>query len=125
MFMTEQVVGAWVDMWNSYDSCQIDKLFLVNDKLTYFSSAKEGIIKGIKAVHAHHEESGFVPGGKAQENRWWVEDLHASDFGSVVVVTGIWNLRKGSGGTQRGPMTFVYVSQGDDYRLAHLHFANY
>jgi hypothetical protein len=26
---------------------------------------------------------------------------------------------------QHGPVTFVYVQEGEDYRLAHLHFANY
>lgn len=126
MFLTEQVVGAWVNMWNSYDLSQVDRLFLTDSRLTYFSSEKEGVIKGVEAVREHHRGFGFVEGGKASENKLWVEDLHTADFGSMVVVTGIWYFRRGgSDKVQRGPVTFVYVQQGDEYRLAHLHFANY
>jgi hypothetical protein len=44
----------------------VDKLFLKDSRLTYFSSAKQGIIKGIEAIRRHHEEFGFVEGGKVQ-----------------------------------------------------------
>jgi ketosteroid isomerase-like protein len=125
MFSTEQAIGAWVDMWNSYDLSQIDELFLRDANLTYFSSEKEGVIKGIEAVREHHRGFGFVEGGKASENKLWVEDLHTTDFGPAVIVTGVWHFRRGSGQVQRGPVTFVYVQKGDGYRLAHLNFGNY
>ncbi len=125
MFSTEQMIGAWVDMWNSYDLTQVDKLFLTDAKLTYFSSEKEGVITGIEAVREHHKGFGFVEGGKPSENKLWVEDTRTDDFGSAVVVTGIWYFRRSSGQILRGPVTFVYVQEGDEYRLAHLHFANY
>ena len=125
MFEVEQIVGEWVAMWNSYDLSQIDKLFLTDEDLTYFSSEKEGAIRGIEAVREHHRGFGFVEGGKVQENELWVEDLDATDFGSAVVVTGIWYFRGSSSRVQRGPVTFVYVRKGEDYRLAHLNFANY
>lgn len=125
MFLTDKVVGAWVDMWNSYDLSRIDELFLIDSNLTYFSSEKEGIVKGIQAVREHHRGFGFVEGGKVSENKLWVEDLHTADFGSAVIVTGIWYFRRSSGKIQRGPVTFVYVQKENDYRLAHLNFANY
>ena len=125
MFETEKVVGAWVDMWNAYDLAQVDRLFLTDENLTYFSSEKEGAIKGIAAVREHHRGFGFVAGGKSSENRLWVEDLDTSDFGSAVVVTGIWFFRRATGQEQRGPVTFVYVKHGGEFRLAHLNFGNY
>jgi hypothetical protein len=125
MFATEEIVGAWVAMWNTYDLAQVDQLFLTDQNLTYFSSEKEGVIKGIEAVREHHRAFGFVEGGKTSENELWVEELYATDFGSAVVVTGIWLFRRATGRVQRGPVTFVYVKQGADYLLAHLNFGNY
>lgn len=125
MFETEKIVGDWVDMWNSYDLSQVDNLFLANENLTYFSSEKEGVFQGIEAVREHHRGFGFVEGGKASDNKLWVENLHTTDFNSAVVVTGIWYFRRAAGQQMRGPVTFVYVKQGDEYRLAHLNFANY
>ncbi len=125
MFETEKIVGDWVAMWNSYDLNQVDKLFLTDHRLTYFSSEKEGAFQGIEAVRAHHRDFGFVEGGKASNNKLWVDDLHTINFDSAVVVTGIWYFRRAAGQQMRGPVTFVYVKQGDEYRLAHLNFANY
>ena len=92
---------------------------------TYFSSEKEGVIKGIEAVREHHRGFGFVNGGKSSDNKLWVEDLYTTDFDSAVVVTGIWRFRRATGQEQRGPLTFVYVKRGEEYRLAHLNFGNY
>ena len=42
------------------------------------------------------------------------------------VVTGVWFFgERGDPEVQRGPVTFVYVKRGVEYRLAHMHFANY
>ena len=125
MFSTERMIGAWVDMWNAYDLSQVDQLFLLDENLTYFSSETQGVLQGIDAIREHHRGFGFVEGGKDQKNELWVEDLVTAEFATAVIVTGIWYFRKSSGSVQYGPVTFVYVQRTGEYRLAHLHFANY
>jgi len=118
-------VEKWVESWNTYDLNQVDELFLQDDRVTYFSSEKEGAIIGIEAVRKHHEGFGFVPGGKDQPNKLWLEDLHTAGFDTSVVVTGIWYFQRPDGSTQRGPVTIVYVREGDRPRIAHMNFSNY
>lgn len=118
-------VDAWVEIWNTYDLNQVEKLFLLDDRTTYFSSEKEGVIIGFDAVREHHRGFGFVEGGKEQPNKLWVEDLYSSTFGKTVVVTGIWFFQRPDRSVQRGPVTFVYVKQGKEFRIAHMHFAIY
>ena len=124
-FNTEKIVGEWVKSWNTYDLNDVDRLFLLDSKLTYFSSEKQGIITGIEAVREHHKGFGFVEGGKEQPNKLWVEDLHTSTFGKTVVVTGIWFFQRPDGSKQRGPVTIVYVNVKDEFRIAHMNFSNY
>jgi len=127
-FDTENLVGAWVAMWNSYDLSMVDKLFLTDSTVTYFSSEKEGLIRGIDSVREHHAGFGFVEGGKVQENKLWLEDVQTDIFGPAVIITGIWFFRRGpetSGEIQRGPVTFLYVQKGSEYRIAHVNFGNY
>ena len=59
-FDPEEAVSTWVSMWNSYDLSLVDELFLTDPTVTYFSSEKEGLIKGIDAVSKHHAGFGFV-----------------------------------------------------------------
>ena len=122
----ESLIEAWVAMWNSYDLDQVEVLFLDDDRLSYFSSEKEGLIKGMAAVLEHHVGFGFVAGGKDQSNRLWLEDLNTDLFQDAAVVTGIWFFASGpeEGGAdpampegvvptpQKGPVTFVCVYQG-------------
>lgn len=126
-FDMEELIGRWVAMWNTYDLGQVEELFLTNDKVTYFSSEKQGLVRGIDAVREHHRGFGFVPGGHAPERELWVEDVEADAFGTSAVVTAVWYFgdRAERAKAQRGPMTFVYVLDGSEFRLAHLHFANY
>ena len=124
-FEAERWVGAWVELWNTYDLEGIEELFVTDDRLTYLSSEKEGVIVGIDAVREHHKSFGFVPGGAKKDVELWVDDLHTTDFGSSAIVTGAWFFKNADGEVQRGPMTLVYVAEGGGYRLAHLHFANY
>ncbi len=56
----EKLVQDWVEMWNTYDLDQVQRLFLDDQRLTYFSSEKEGIIRGMDAVLEHHRGFGFV-----------------------------------------------------------------
>jgi len=124
----QERVNAWVSMWNSYDLSMVDNLFLTDERLTYFSSEKEGLIEGFTAVREHHRGFGFIEGGKIQDNKLWVEDLHVNVYSPVAVVTGIWFFRRGPEGSKdisRGPVTFVYVREEEEYRLAHLHFSEY
>ena len=127
-FETDAIVGRWVAMWNTYDLSMVDSLFLTDSRLTYFSSEKEGLLRGIEAVREHHVGFGFVEGGKDQKNELWVEDLHSQSFGDVATVEGVWYFRNASSDsstTSKGPVTFVYVFEEHAYRIAHVHFANY
>ncbi|MGD8535314.1 MAG: hypothetical protein PVF66_05630 [Candidatus Aminicenantes bacterium] len=128
VFNAQEQVNSWVSLWNSYDLSMVDKLFLADERLTYFSSEKEGLIEGFGAVREHHRGFGFIEGGKIQDNKLWVEDLQANVFPPVAVVTGIWFFRRGPEGTKdisRGPVTFVYIQEKGEFRLAHLHFSEY
>ena len=93
-FNVSEWVDAWVEIWNTYDLNQVDKLFLQDERVTYFSSEKEGAVIGIDAVREHHRGFGFVEGGKDQPNKLWVEDLHTSAFEESAVVTGIWFFKR-------------------------------
>jgi len=124
----EDLIQAWTTMWNSYDLDEVERLFVGDDRLTYLSSEKQGVIAGYEAIVQHHRGFGFVPGGKDTGNRLWLEDLVYSDLGGVTVVAGVWLFKRhGSAAVQRGPVTFVcLVNQGGiGYRLAHLNFGNY
>ena len=120
-------VGRWVAMWNSYDLDQVDELFVADARVTYFSSEREGLVTGIDAVREHHRGFGFVSGGRTPEQGLWVEDVRSDDFGDTAIVTAIWYFgkRDARSEAQRGPMTMVYVRLANEYRIAHLHFANY
>jgi hypothetical protein len=61
-----------------------------------------------------------------------LEDVHSDLFGTTAVVTAIWFFGdRGAadsgdpGAGQRGPMTAVFVLDGDRYKIAHMHFAGY
>jgi hypothetical protein len=127
-FDAHALVARWVHLWRTYDLDLVDELFLADDRLTYFSSEKEGLVRGIDAVREHHRGFGFVPGGKAPEQQLWVDDVQADRFGDTAVVTAIWYFgdpSRPASENQRGPMTMVYVRDGETFRIAHLHFANY
>ena len=124
-FDADRWVSTWVRIWNTYDLDQVDVLFLQDERLTYFSSEKEGIIIGIGAIREHHRGFGFVEGGKQQPNKLWVEEVHSEAFGTTAVVTAIWYFEKPDGAVQRGPVTIVYVRQDEEYRIAHMNFSTY
>jgi hypothetical protein len=122
------LLEAWVKLWNTYDLSMVDELFVRNSSLTYFSSEKEGVVRGIEAVREHHREFEFVEGGQATENLLWLEDLATDVFDGFAIVTALWYFRRGSGEdavVQRGPVTFVCARRTGRWRLVHVHFANY
>lgn len=125
MIITD-AVEDWVKLWNTYDLNQVKRLFLDDGRVTYFSSEKQGLIKGIDSLVRHHEEFGFVAGGKETGNRLWLEDVDIEEFDDSATVKADWLFqRKGSDGTQRGPVTILYVKEGEGWRIAHAHFSNY
>lgn len=125
MVFSEAVVDEWVEIWNNFDLDMVEKLFLNDERVTYFSSEKEGLIKGIDSLVEHHRGFGFVEGGTETGNKLWLEDVAIEEFGELVVVKADWLFqRKGSDTQQRGPVTIIYVKM-DRYRIAHAHFSNY
>ena len=125
MVFSEKIVDEWVAIWNNYDLNRVRELFLDNARVSYFSSEKQGLIKGIENLVEHHREFGFVEGGKNTGNKLWLEDVEIEEFGESVVVKADWLFqRKDSDKKQRGPVTIVYVMT-DRYRIAHAHFSNY
>ena len=75
-------------------------------------------------VIKHHKGFGFVNGGKSQQNKLWLEDLIITSLGQSVVVTGIWFFKK-PGKLQKGPVTIFYLKEDNQFKIAHMHFANY
>lgn len=127
-FDAETHIAAWVRMWNTYDLDRVEDLFLNDERVTYLSSEREGVIAGPAAVLAHHEGFGFVAGGREPAQELWVEDARSDVFGSTAVVTAMWFFGDRAAprdSVQRGPMTAVYTWAREDYRIAHMHFANY
>ncbi len=148
-----ELVATWVDMWNSYDLNQVEKLFLTDDRVSYFSSEFQGAIQGFESVLEHHEGFGFVAGGDdSRGTRLWVEDLTEDRFTDTAVLTGVWFFTRtdfppeagdpaeavdapDSGGgspaaeadapPQKGPVTFVCVLEEGGWRFAHMNFGNY
>ena len=125
LVFSEKIVDEWVEIWNNYNLDKVKELFLDDDRVSYFSSEKQGLIKGFDSLIEHHREFGFVDGGKENGNKLWLEDVEIEELGDTVVVKADWIFqRKGSDKQQRGPVTIVYVKT-DKYRIAHAHFSNY
>jgi ketosteroid isomerase-like protein len=121
-----KIVDDWVKFWNTYDLNQVERLFLKDARVTYFSSEKQGVIKGFEQLLKHHEDFGFVKGGKVQPNKLWLEGVDVEDFSDSAIVCGIWFFkRSNTESPQKGPVTLVYVRKGDDWRIAHANFGNY
>lgn len=120
-----KLVDQWVSLWNSYDLSLVDKLFLADSRVTYFSSEKKGLIRGIEAVRRHHESFGFVPDGKAQASKLWLEEVRTETFPGLAIVSATWHFRRaGQEAIQRGPVTLLYVPVAGEYRIAHAHFSS-
>ena len=131
-FDADAYVAAWTELWSTYDLDKVDELFLANPAPTYFSSEKEGLIIGLDAIREHHAGFGFVAGGSPPAIELWLDDVHSTVFGSTAVVNAIWyfgdRAAASSGdaaGAQNGPMTAIFVLDGDSYKIAHMSFAEY
>jgi len=126
-FNAEVEVARWVELWGTYDLDTNKELFVQDDRLTYFSSEREGLIIGPTELDEHYAGFGFVPGGVVPEQKIWVQDIHSTDVGGAFVVGAVWFFGdpENPADAGRGPMTIVYTFDGDAYRIAHMHFANY
>ena len=65
----EKIVDEWVEIWNNYDLKKVKDLFLDDERVSYFSSEKQGLIKGFDLLVDHHREFGFIDGGKETGNK--------------------------------------------------------
>lgn len=114
------LVGAWEKSWNTYDLNEVQRLFVNDSSVTYFSSERAGLIHGIDSLVKHHRAFGFVPGGKSSTNRLWLtQTRYLND-----AVTATWHFQRPGSDEQRGPVTFVLKAVPGGYRIAHAHFSN-
>ncbi len=126
MGFDSKLVDDWVEFWNDFKLEKVPKLFLTDDRVTYFSSEFEGLIKGYDNLVKHHEGFGFVDGGKDTGSKLWLEDVEIEEFSDMVLVKADWLfLRKDAETPQKGPVTMVYIKENDEYKIAHCHFSNY
>lgn len=116
----KELINAWVKCWNTYDLNEVNKLFVSDTSVTYFSSERPGIIKGIDSLHRHHERFGFVAGGKKSESKLWLTE--ARYYREEVTAT--WHFQRTGSPEQRGPVTFILKREGSGYRIRHAHFSN-
>ncbi len=124
----DALVQRWVEMWNSYDLDEVEALFLNDSRLTYFSSEKEGVIRGMTGVLEHHRGFGFVPGGTERSSRLWLDNLATDLMGDVAVVSGIWYFQRDESAVeepQKGPVTMVALWESDEWRFVHMNFSEY
>jgi len=121
----QATIDRWVRMWNTYDLREVEKLFCHCDELSYFSSEREGLIRGIDAVVEHHRGFGFEPGESDRGTKLWLEDVTTSDFGESCLVTAIWYFERPER-TQKGPVTILLRQKtSGGYEIVHMNFSNY
>ena len=121
-----KIIDDWVRFWNTFDLNQIEELFLKDDRVSYFSSEFENLIKGYDNLTKHHEGFGFVKGGKEIRSKLWLEEIDIEDLGDSAIVGAIWFFkRSNTENPQTGPVTIVYERTTDGWRIAHANFGNY
>lgn len=125
---TQSLITRWTRFWNTYDLDALDDLFVMDERITYFSSEKQGLLRGPAALREHHLGFGFTPGGKTSANALWLEDVAIDriDRGAMLV-TAIWRFRRGSAPdiTQRGPLSAVAIMTPGGPRFVHMNFSTY
>ncbi len=126
----QATIDQWVNLWATYDVSLLPEIFLTTDELTYFSSEKEGLLKGYDELAPHHAGFGFVTGGRQPRINLWLEDVEIRLYGETALVAAVWYTAdygvEAQENVQKGPVTFVLVldDQGK-VKIAHAHFANY
>ncbi len=118
-------IDRWERMWNTYDLNEVSELFCNCDDVSYFSSEKEGLIRGIDALVEHHRGFGFEPGESDRETKLWLDEIELFEFGESSLVTAIWYFERPER-TQKGPVTILLKrNAGGKYEIVHMNFSNY
>jgi ketosteroid isomerase-like protein len=120
----EATLDAWTTMWNTYDLSEVDRLFVPDSTVTYFSSEYDGLIRGIDSLRAHHRRFGFTPGGTSRGTRLWLTEIETRVKGEITTVLATWHFQRADGTGQHGPLTMILLRFGDRWRITHAHFAN-
>lgn len=118
---------AWTLSWNLYDLDLVRKLFESSRRTTYFSSEKPGRIQGMDALLDHSKGFGFVAGGNVSDNRLWLDGFSVLGAPDMAMITAFWYFDRdvaGPGPAQKGPVTFVFIRDGEKWKIVHAHFAN-
>jgi ketosteroid isomerase-like protein len=122
------VIDKWLNLWATYDLDLLPEIFYQSPTLTYFSSEKEGLIKGYRQLLPHHEGFGFVKGGKKPPVALWLEDIEIRINGETAMVAATWyngDKTAPRDSVQHGPVTFVLLRNDQGaVRISHAHFAN-
>jgi imidazolonepropionase-like amidohydrolase len=123
----QAAVDGFLRAWRRYDLKALEQVLLDDPSLTYFPNDAEGVLEGVDAVSAYHEELGFVAGGFQPENELWLEDVLVADFDGSAVVTAVWHFgnRVMRSDAARGPFTMVVVRTRAGYRITHVNMGNY
>lgn len=121
----QQALEVWLALWRRYDLDEVRDVFLEDPAVTYYASDSRGMLEGIDAVVAYHEEQGFVAGGFNPDNELWLEDALIADYDESAVVTAQWRFgnRVARDEAAGGPLTMVIVRTGSGFRIAHLSMA--
>jgi len=123
------VIDKWLELWETYDVNMLDEIFQDSEELTYFSSEKEGLMKGFDKLKPHHIGFGFVEGGKTPDKALWLEAIETRIYNGSAMVGGIWYFGDKSqpkDSIANGPVTFVLTKdKNGTAKIMHTHFANY
>jgi hypothetical protein len=123
----EALLDAWVEVWTTFDLDMVSDIFIQDERLTYFSSEVEGLLKGFPRIVEHYRGFGFEPGGGVTESVIWVDEVEIVDFGDTAFIGAIWYF--GDPDTpseaQHGPMSVLAVKSLDGYRIGHMNFGTY
>jgi hypothetical protein len=93
-------------MWNTNNLSWVDRLFVTDQPVTYFSWEYKGLISGIEAHRAHHAKFGFVPEGKQTGNKLWLEEVQYYQNAQTCLVTATWFFQRAeSVQYQSGPVS--------------------
>lgn len=128
VFDADAETAKWVQLWRTYDLDLVDRLFVADSTVSYLSSEREGLIRGIDSVLAHHVGFGFVSGGSPPESELWLEGVHGEQRDDAATATAVWFFGDRTAprdSVQRGPVTFVYALADGEWRIAHVQFGNY
>jgi ketosteroid isomerase-like protein len=120
------LIDDWLALWNSYDLSRVASIF--SPDVTYFSSDKEEVVRGLSGVLEHHKGYGFVPGGKKSGNTLSAKDVAMAFLDErTSLLTGLWSFERAidPSKNQHGLFTIIVRKTEAGWRMIHLHFSTY